>query len=55
MAARLAVQLPLYLSEHINALGAMRLIMGVPLYAFGLWIAWLISRPVDAAEPLPPR
>jgi hypothetical protein len=46
MAARLAVQLPLYLSEHVDALGAMRLIMGVPLYAFGLWIAWLISRPV---------
>ncbi len=49
MAARLAVQLPLYLSEHVDALGAMRLIMGVPLYAFGLWIAWLISRPVSSS------
>lgn len=46
MAARLVVQLPLYLTEHVDALGAMRLIMGVPLYAFGLWIAWLVSRPV---------
>ena len=45
MAARLVVQLPLYLSEQVDALGAMRLIMGVPLYAFGLWIAWLVSRP----------
>jgi len=24
----------------------MRLIMGVPLSAFGLWVAWLVSRPV---------
>lgn len=46
MAARLAVQLPLYFAGAVDALGAMRLIMGVPLYAFGLWIAWLISRPV---------
>lgn len=50
MAARLAVQLPLYLAGHVDALGAMRLIMGVPLYAFGLWIAWLVSRPVESAE-----
>ena len=47
MALRLAVQLPLYLAEQVDALGAMRLIMGVPLYAFGLWIAWLVSRPVS--------
>ena len=46
MAARLMVQLPLYLAEQVDALGTMRLIMGVPLYAFGLWIAWLVSRPV---------
>ncbi|MHA7305905.1 DUF3159 domain-containing protein [Arthrobacter sp. TMN-49] len=47
MAARLAVQLPLYFTGQVDALGAMRLIMGVPLYAFGLWIAWLVSRPVS--------
>ncbi|MEO8221085.1 MAG: DUF3159 domain-containing protein [Specibacter sp.] len=46
MGARLAVQLPLYFTEQVDALGAMRLLMGVPLYAFGVWIAWLISRPV---------
>ena len=50
MAARLAVQLPLYLAGQVDALGAMRLIMGVPLYAFGLWVAWLVSRPVTAPE-----
>ena len=46
MAARLAVQLPLYFAGNVDALGAMRLIMGVPLYALGLWVAWLVSRPV---------
>ena len=51
MAARLVVQLPLYLTEQVDALGAMRLIMGVPLYAFGLWIAWLVSRPVTEDTP----
>lgn len=55
MAARLAVQLPLYFAGMVDALGAMRLIMGVPLYAFGLWIAWLVSRPAaeapDAGSP----
>lgn len=48
LAARLAVQLPLYFAGQVDALGAMRLIMGVPLYAFGLWVAWLVSRPVKA-------
>lgn len=50
MAVRLAVQLPLYFANNVDALGAMRLLMGVPLYALGLWVAWLISRPAAAAE-----
>jgi hypothetical protein len=29
------------------ALGTTRLIMGVPLYALGLWVAWMISRPKE--------
>ncbi|GHD01205.1 DUF3159 domain-containing protein [Zhihengliuella salsuginis] len=49
-AARLAVQLPLYYASAdddgaLTALGSARLIMGVPLYAMGLWVAWMISRP----------
>lgn len=51
MAARLAVQVPLYFAGAVDALGAMRLIMGVPLYALGLWLAWLVSRPVNVEEP----
>ncbi|MFF5791296.1 DUF3159 domain-containing protein [Paeniglutamicibacter sp. NPDC012692] len=49
-AARLAVQVPLYFADNIAALGAARLAMGVPLYAAGLWVAWMISRPLKSAE-----
>ncbi|WP_431709596.1 DUF3159 domain-containing protein [Glutamicibacter uratoxydans] len=54
-AARLAVQLPLYFSDQVVALGISRLVMGVPLYAAGLWFAWLISRPpAMLSESQPP-
>ncbi|MCU1572397.1 MAG: potassium transporter [Micrococcaceae bacterium] len=46
---RLVVQFPLFLAGQVEALGATRLIMGLPLYALGLWLAWLVSRP--AATP----
>lgn len=49
-AARLIVQVPLYLADHVTGLGIARLAMGVPLYAAVLWIAWLISRPA-AVDP----
>ncbi|MGW9403601.1 DUF3159 domain-containing protein [Arthrobacter sp. NPDC055585] len=52
-ALRLAVQLPLYLADNVAALGTMRLAMGVPLYALGLWLAWVVSRPaVVRGEPV---
>lgn len=47
---RLLVQVPLYFADNIPALGAARLAMGVPLYAGGLWIAWMISRPLKNSE-----
>lgn len=53
-AARLLVQVPLYLAENITWLGVTRLVMGVPLYALTLWLAWLVSRPPErtaAEEP----
>ncbi|MDR1824162.1 MAG: DUF3159 domain-containing protein [Bifidobacteriaceae bacterium] len=53
--ARLAVQLPLYYTEHVALLGSFKLIMGVPLFAAVLWLDWLIMRPVAkrprSAEP----
>lgn len=45
LALRLAVQVPLYLAENVAALGSTRVAMGLPLYALGLWLAWVISRP----------
>lgn len=44
--ARLAVQLPFYLADNVEALGAMRLLMGLPLYALVLIFSWLVVRAV---------
>ncbi|EMY33350.1 integral membrane protein [Arthrobacter crystallopoietes BAB-32] len=48
---RLVVQVPLYLmgEDGLVALGTARLVMGLPLYALGIWLAWLVSRPVGGA------
>lgn len=44
--ARLLVQVPFYLADNVEALGAMRLLMGVPLYALVLIFSWLVVRAV---------
>ncbi|MFF2390356.1 DUF3159 domain-containing protein [Agromyces sp. NPDC058104] len=44
--ARLAVQLPFYFAGNVEALGAFRLLMGVPLYALVLVFSWLVVRAV---------
>lgn len=43
-AIRLAVELPFFFLGHIEALGAAKLILGVPLYAVVLWLTWLLFR-----------
>lgn len=43
---RLAVELPLYLSNQVAALATVKLLLGLPLYAIGLWTAWLLVRRV---------
>jgi hypothetical protein len=43
---RLAVQLPLYLASALTALGVARIAMGIPLFAVGIWLSWLILRPL---------
>lgn len=48
MMLRLAVQVPLYFANNVEALGATRLIMGLPLYALGVWLAWRVSAPGEA-------
>ncbi|NLS08782.1 DUF3159 domain-containing protein [Nesterenkonia sp. MY13] len=45
LASRLIVQVPLYFADNETALGVTRVVMGVPLYAFALWIGWMITRP----------
>jgi hypothetical protein len=45
---RLAVQLPLYLTGAVVALGTARVAMGVPIFALAVWLTWLILR---AYEP----
>ncbi|WP_336856235.1 DUF3159 domain-containing protein [Sinomonas albida] len=52
LALRLVVEVPLYLAGDagVVALGAMRLILGIPLYALGIWLAWLVSRPLPGTE-----
>lgn len=42
--ARLLVQLPLYLAGAVVALGVARTAMGLPLFALGLWLTWLLVR-----------
>ena len=45
---RLVVQVPLYFmgEQGLAALATTRLLMGAPLYILGVWIAWLLTRPV---------
>ncbi len=44
-ALRLAVELPLYYSGALNALGAAKLILGWPPYVLVVWLAYRLMRP----------
>jgi hypothetical protein len=54
---RLAVQVPLWLQgeDAVGWLGSAKLAMGVPLFAVGLWLTWLLvgSRAARADRPDP--
>ncbi len=41
---RLLVQLPLYLTHSVVALGVVKTAMGIPLFVIGIWLTWLIVR-----------
>ena len=43
---RLSVEVPLYLASNLSALGAAKLILGIPLYAVTLWVMWLVVKPL---------
>lgn len=48
---RLVVQTPLYLAGAVFALGVARTAMGLPLFALGLWLTWLMVRRNTASTP----
>ncbi|WP_245604198.1 DUF3159 domain-containing protein [Patulibacter minatonensis] len=45
---RVAVQLPLYLADAVAAQGVARVTMGIPLFAFGLWLTFLMVKRAEA-------
>ncbi|MBB4663485.1 DUF3159 domain-containing protein [Conexibacter arvalis] len=49
-AARLAVQLPMYLAGAVVALGVARVAMGLPLFAVGMWLSWLVLKQEGALQ-----
>lgn len=59
--SRLIVQLPLYFADAETALGVARVVMGVPMYAFALWLGWMVTRPeaieeaAEQSEPAQPQ
>ncbi len=48
---RLVVQLPLYLAGAVVALGVAKTAMGLPLFALGLWLTWLLVRKHRLSAP----
>lgn len=53
---RLAIQVPLYLSDSVGSLAIARIVTGIPLFAAGLYLSYLILKPIlDEVElRLPP-
>ncbi|CAH0178829.1 hypothetical protein SRABI76_01478 [Microbacterium oxydans] len=49
--ARLVVQLPLYLAGDVTALGTLKLIMGLPLFAPLIAVTWLVVRALYPRAP----
>ena len=41
---RLIVEVPLYLTNQIPALGVAKLVLGTPFYALVIWFSWLLAR-----------
>jgi hypothetical protein len=53
---RLAVQLPLYLAGALVALGIAKAAMGLPIFAFAIWLTYLVLRDSGLARlPRPAR
>ncbi|GAA2828054.1 uncharacterized protein DUF3159 [Leucobacter komagatae] len=48
--ARLAVQLPMYLAERVEALGVARIVMGVPLFAVIIVVTWFVVQRLQSSS-----
>lgn len=48
---RLAVQVPLYFSGQAVALGAVNVVLGLPLFGVAVWLSWLMLRGVPTVKP----
>ena len=55
-AVRVAIQVPLYLHDHVVSLGVSTLLLGWPLFALAALLSWLVLRrvPPVLAEPASP-
>lgn len=53
---RLAIQVPLYLNDSVGSLAVAKIVTGLPLFALGLYLSYLILKPIlDEVElRLPP-
>ena len=49
-ALRLSIQLPLYLTDAVGPLAAARVVTGPPLFALGVWVSYLLLRPLFAPD-----
>ena len=47
---RLLVELPLYFTNQVAALGVAKVVLGTPFYALVVWFSWLIARVTLAPE-----
>jgi hypothetical protein len=55
-ALRLAIQVPLYVSDAVGSLAVARIVTGLPLFAAGLYASYLILKPIleEVELRLPP-
>lgn len=51
---RLAVQIPLYLSDQVVLLGTLNaFVLGLPLFGVTVWLSWLVMRAAPKLTPQP--
>lgn len=41
---RLVIEVPFYLTDHLVALGTVKIFLAYPLYGLGVWLTWLMVR-----------